>query len=166
MPPTQPNILVNNAGVVRLPEDHPDPTPEAAWDLIMDTNPKGLFFLSEAAGEIMKAQGSGAIVNLASDAGLRGAPNAYGISKWGVIGYTKGQARQLAPHGVRVNAVAPGPVATGMMKCVDGEPREAPNLPLGRFSLPEEVADAVLFLACDESRAVVGHTVVVNTGNS
>jgi NAD(P)-dependent dehydrogenase (short-subunit alcohol dehydrogenase family) len=159
------DILVNNAGVVRLPEDHPNPTAEASWDYIFDANLKGLYFLSEAAGEMLKASGGGVIVNLASDAGLRAAPNAYCISKWGVVGYTKGLAKKLAGEGVRVNAVAPGPVATQMMRCEDGKAREAPNLPLGRFSLPEEVADVAVFLASDASRAIFGETIVVNSGN-
>jgi 3-oxoacyl-[acyl-carrier protein] reductase len=159
------DILVNNAGVVRLPEDHPTPTTEASWDYIFDANLKGLYFLSEAAGEMMKAAGSGVIVNLASDAGLRAAPNAYCISKWGVVGYTKGLAKKLAGDNVRVNAVAPGPVATQMMRCEDGKPKDAPNLPLGRFSLPEEVADVAVFLASDASRAIFGETIVVNSGN-
>ncbi len=159
------DILINNAGVVRLPEDHPDPSPENAWDYIMDANLKGLYFLSEAAGEMMKDSGGGVIVNLASDAGLRAAPNAYCISKWGVVGYTQGLAKHLAKDKVRVNAVAPGPVATRMMGCSDGEPKDAPNLPLGRFSLPEEVADVAMFLASDASRALFGETIVVNSGN-
>jgi NAD(P)-dependent dehydrogenase (short-subunit alcohol dehydrogenase family) len=160
------DILVNNAGVVRLPEDHPDPTPEAAYDFIMEINLRALYFLCEAAARLMQEQNSGIIINLASDAGMRGAPNAYGISKWGVIGYTKGLAQRMARHGVRVNGIAPGPVATRMMGCEDGKPRDWPAGPLGRFALPEEVADVALFLASDDSRAVFGHTIPVNTANT
>jgi NAD(P)-dependent dehydrogenase (short-subunit alcohol dehydrogenase family) len=156
------NLLVNNAGVVRLPEDHPNPTPEAAWDYVMNANIKGLYFVAEAAGEMMKQTG-GVIINLASDAGIRGAPSAYGISKWGVIGYTRGQARKLAPHGVRINAIAPGPAATRMMGCPDGIPKESDELPLGRYCLVEEIADVALFLASDDSRALYGHIIGVNT---
>ena len=76
------DALVNNAGVVRLPADHPDPTPEAAYDFVMDINMKALYFLCEGAARLMQEQGGGIIINLASDAGMRGAPNAYGISKW------------------------------------------------------------------------------------
>lgn len=160
------DIIVNNAGVVRLPQDHPDPTPEAQWDYIMDINMKGLYFLCQSAAKMLKQQGTGVIVNLASDAGMRGAPNAYGISKWGVIGFTKGLARELAPEGIRVNAIAPGPVATGMMSCPDGEPKDWPAGPLGRYALPEEIATVALFLASEDSRAVFGHTIVVNTSNT
>jgi 3-oxoacyl-[acyl-carrier protein] reductase len=159
------DVLVNNAGVVRLPTEHPDQTPEAAWDYVMDTNLKSLFFVSQAAASLMREQKHGVIINLASDAGLRGAPNAYCISKWGVIGFTKGLAQQFAPHGVRINGIAPGPVATGMMGCPDGQPKDSPSLPLGRFALPEEIASVAVFLASADSRAVFGHTIVVNTGN-
>ena len=160
------DILVNNAGVVRLPEGHPDPTPEAQYDYVMDINLRALYFLSQAAAKLMQEQGGGIIINLASDAGTRGAPNAYGISKWGVIGFTRGLAKQMAQHGVRVNGIAPGPVATGMMNCPDGEPKQSPAHPLGRFALPEEIAGVALFLASEDSRAVFGETIVVNTANS
>ena len=160
------DVVVNNAGVVRLPSDHPAPSPEALYDYIMDTNLKGLYFICQGAARVMREQAGGVIVNLASDAGMRGAPTPYGISKWGVIGFTGGLARQLAPAGIRVNGIAPGPVATGMMNCPDGEPQESAAHPLGRFALPEEVASVAVFLASDESRAVFGHTIVVNTANT
>ncbi|MFP4381097.1 MAG: SDR family NAD(P)-dependent oxidoreductase [Candidatus Sumerlaeia bacterium] len=159
------DILVNNAGVVRLPESAEDKSPRAAYDHIMDINMRSLYFLCESAGKIMSEQGHGIIVNLASDAGMRAATNPYCISKWGVVGYTKGLAKRLAKSGVRVNAVAPGPVATAMMGCQDGDPKEHEGLPLGRFSLPEEVADVALFLASDMSRAVFGESIVVNSAN-
>jgi len=160
------NIVVNNAGVTRAPDNHPDPTPEGAWAYVLDVNLKALYFICQAAAEVMKEQGSGVIVNLASDAGKRAAPSAYGISKWGVVGFTQGLAKELAPHGVRVNAIAPGPVATGMMGCPDGEPKEWPAGPLGRYALPEEVAGVALFLASDDSRAVFGESIVINSANS
>lgn len=159
------DILVNNAGVVRLPGEHPDPAFEAQWDYIMDINLKGLFFLCQGAAKLMKEQSSGVIINIASDAGTRGAPHPYGISKWGVVGFTKGLAKELAPHGVRANTIAPGPVATEMMNWHQGDSMECPTLPLGRYALPEEIADVALFLASEESRAVFGQTIVVNSGN-
>ena len=158
-------VLVNNAGVVRLPQGTQDPTGELAWDLIMDVNLKALYFLCEAAAQRMEGAGGGAIINLASDAGLRPAPGAYAISKWGVVGYTQGLARKVAHDGVRVNAIAPGPTATGMMGCEDGKPREF-NGPLKRFSLPEEIADVAVFLASRDARAVFGQTIVVNSATS
>ena len=160
------DIVVNNAGVLQEDQDHPVPSPEARWDYIMNTNLKGLFFLCQAAAELMKAQESGIIINLASDAGMRAAPHPYGISKWGVIGLTRGLAQELAPHHIRVNAIAPGPTATAMMNWHPGQSMEAPNLPLGRYSLPEEVADVALFLATDDAAGVIGQTIVVNSSNT
>jgi NAD(P)-dependent dehydrogenase (short-subunit alcohol dehydrogenase family) len=160
------DILVNNAGVVRLPKDHPAPSPIAEWDYIMDINLKALFFICQGAARLMKEQKSGIIINLASDAGKRGAPNAYGVSKWGVVGLTRGLAKQLAPHGIRVNAIGPGPVATEMINWFPGKSMDAPSLPLGRYALPEEIAGVALFLATDDSRAVFGETIVANSSNS
>jgi len=159
------DILVNNAGVVRLPQEHPNPTPEAAYDFIMEINLRALYFLCEGAAKLMQEQKNGIIINVASDAGMRGAASPYGISKWGVIGYTKGLAQRVASDGIRVNGIGPGPVATRMMGCEDGEPADWPGGPLGRFALPEEVADVALFLATDESRSVFGHTIPLNTAN-
>jgi 3-oxoacyl-[acyl-carrier protein] reductase len=156
------DVVVNNAGVVRLPESHPDQSRESWWDFIMNANLKGLWFVAEAAGNLL-AKAGGVIVNIASDAGLRGVWDPYGLSKWGVVGYTRGLARRLADKGVRVNAVAPGPVATQMMNCDDDVPKENPEQPLGRYSYANEVADVVLFLATDQSRAVFGQIVGVNT---
>lgn len=159
------DTLVNNAGIVRLAAHHPDPTPEAAWDQILDTNLKGLYFICQAAAEVFRPQGGGVIVNIASDAGHRGAPNPYGISKWGVVGLTRGLGQQWAKDRIRVNAVAPGPVATEMMNWHPGQPMEAPSLPLGRYALPDEVARVALFLASDDSAAIFGQSIVVNSAN-
>lgn len=160
------DIVVNNAGVIGLPADHPAPTEEAAWDYVMDVNLKALSFLSQRAAALMQAQKSGVIINIASDAGMRGSSHVYGISKWGVIGFTKGLAKEMAPHGIRVNAIAPGPVATEMMNWHPGESMDAPDHPLGRYALPEEIGGVALFLASDDSAAVFGHTIVVNTANT
>ena len=159
------DIAVNNAGVVRLPKDAADQSPEALWDYTIDINLKGLYFACQGAARLMQEHGSGVIINVASDAGTRGAPSAYGISKWGVIGFTRGLAQQLAPQGIRVNGIGPGPVATEMMNWHPGESMESPDLPLGRYSFPEEVASVALFLASDDSRAVFGETIVVNSSN-
>jgi 3-oxoacyl-[acyl-carrier protein] reductase len=160
------DILVNNAGVLRLPAGHPDPSPEAEWDYVMSVNLKAVYFLCRAAGEMMKAQKGGIILNVASDAGMRAAAGPYGISKWGVIGLTKGFAQKLIANGVRVNAIAPGPVATDMMNWQPGKSMTAPNLPLGRYALPEEIADVAVFLASDAARALSGQAIVVNTSNT
>jgi len=160
------DIVVNNAGVLTLPKDHPDPTPEAVYDYVMDINLKALYLICESATKLLQRQKSGIIINLSSDAGVRGADNPYSISKWGVIGYTRGLSQRVARDGIRVNCVAPGPVATRLMGCEDGRPAEWPAGPQGRYSLPEEVASVVLFFATDESIAVHGQTLVLNTTNS
>jgi 3-oxoacyl-[acyl-carrier protein] reductase len=159
------DILVNNAGVIRGDEAHPAPTAEALWDYTMDVNLKGLYFACQAAARIMQEQRHGVIVNLASDAGFRGAPNAYCVSKWGVVGFTRGLAKQLAPHGVRVCGIAPGPVATEMMGWQPGKSMESPGLPLQRYTLPEEVARVAVFLASDDAAPIFGESIVLNSGN-
>lgn len=160
------DILVNNAGVVGLPQGYPNPTPEAAYDYVMDINLKALYLVCQSVVTLMQAQKGGIIINLASDAGLRGAPNPYCISKWGVIGYTRGLSQRVARDGIRVNAIAPGPVATRMMGCPDGEPKESASLPMGRYARPEEVAAVAVFLASDDARAVHGQSIALNTSNS
>jgi 3-oxoacyl-[acyl-carrier protein] reductase len=159
------DIVVNNAGVTGLPKGQ-NPTPEETYDYVMDINLKAVVLISRAAAKLMEPQRSGVIVNLSSDAGMRGAPSPYGISKWGVIGFTKGLAKEMAPQGIRVNAIAPGPVATNMMGCEDNQPKEWSAGPLGRFALPQEIADVALFLASEDSRAIFGHTIVINTANT
>ena len=160
------DIVVNNAGVLRLPEGASDQSPEALWDYTMDVNLKALYFLSQTSAAVMREQGSGTLIMIASDAGIRAAPSAYGISKWGVVGFTKGLARQMSPHGVRVNAIAPGPVATEMMRWHPGQSMEASSLPMGRYALPEEIASVAVFLASDDSAAVFGQVIVVNSADA
>ncbi len=159
------DILVNNAGVIRGSEAHPVSSPEALWDYTMDVNLKGLYFACQSAAKIMQEQKHGVIVNLASDAGFRGAPNAYCISKWGVVGFTRGLAKQLAPHGVRVCGIAPGPVATEMMGWQPGKSMESPGLPLRRYTLPEEVARVAVFLASDDAAPIYGESIILNSSN-
>lgn len=159
------DVLVNNAGVIRGSEAHPVGSSEELWDYTMDVNLKGLYFACQSAAKIMQEQKHGVIVNLASDAGFRGAPNAYCISKWGVVGFTRGLAKQLAPHGVRVCGIAPGPVATEMMGWQPGKSMESPGLPLKRYTLPEEVARVAVFLASDDAAPIYGESIILNSSN-
>lgn len=157
------DIVVNNAGVLRRDgSGFPDLTPDE-WDYVMDVNLKGLFFICQAADKAMREEGGGVIINIASDAGLRGEIHPYGISKWGVVGLTRGLGKRCAGHGVRVNAIAPGPVATRMMGWQQGDPLEREGLPLGRLARPQEVADAAVFLASEQSAAIFGQVVVLNS---
>ncbi len=158
------DVVVNNAGVLRRDgSGFPDLTPEE-WDYVMGVNLGGLYFVCQAAVKTMENSG-GAIINIASDAGLRGGVHPYGISKWGVVGLTKGMAKRCSP-GIRVNAIAPGPVATRMMGWEEGDSLENDRLPLGRMSRPEEIASAAVFLASDEARAVYGEVLVVNSASA
>ena len=159
------DIIVNNAGVIRGSEAHPAATPEALWDYTLDVNLKGLYFACQSAARIMQEQKHGVIINLASDAGFRGAPNAYCISKWGVVGFTRGLAKQLAPHGIRVCGIAPGPVATEMMGWQPGKSMASPSLPLQRYTLPEEVARVAVFLASADAAPIYGESIVLNSSN-
>ncbi|MGD2174195.1 MAG: SDR family oxidoreductase [Candidatus Brocadiaceae bacterium] len=160
------DAVVNNAGVLRRDGSRfPDLTPEE-WDYVMGVNLRGLYFVCQAADKLMQEAGGGVIINVASDAGLRGEVHPYGLSKWGVVGLTKGLGKACAGHGVRVNAVAPGPVATRMMGWEAGDPLERKGLPLGRLTRPEEVADVAVFLASDEANALHGEIVVVNSGTA
>ena len=158
------DILVNNAGISKsgLLID----LSESDWDDVFDVNAKGTFLVSQAVLKDMLSRGSGAIVNVSSIWGEQGASCevAYSGSKAAVIGFTKALAKEVAPMGVRVNAVAPGAVDTDMMKCyTDEEIKDiCSEIPLGRLARPEEIADAILFLA--ENEYITGATLAVNGG--
>ena len=156
------DIVVNNAGVHHLP-DHAGS--EADWDYVMNTNLKAVWFITEEAAQLMLRDG-GAIINIASDYAFRGGDSIYGVSKWGVRGLTRGFGQKWAGKGVRINGIGPGPVATEMSNWHEGDPLERPGLPLGRLTLPEEVARVAVFLASDDASAVIGETIVLNSGNT
>lgn len=157
------DILVNNAGlaVFRSVEE----CTEEEWDRVMAVNLKGPFLLAKALLPTMKAQQSGAVINLASVAGktggvVSGAP--YSVSKAGIECLTKSLARELAPHGVRVNAIAPGIIDTALTAHHDQSFVDA--IPLGGKGEPRDVAEAALFLASDRSRHITGEILDVNGG--
>ena len=158
------DILVNNAGISKsgLLID----MTEQDFDDIFDVNTKGVFLVTKAVLPDMLSRGSGAIVNVSSIWGEQGASceTIYSASKAAVIGLTKALAKEVAPMHVRVNAVAPGAVDTDMMKCYTSDEIKAicEEIPLGRLANPEEVADAVLFLA--ENEYITGATLAVNGG--
>ncbi len=162
------DILVNNAGITR--DALINKMTEDMWDLVIDINLKGVFNLTQLVGPQMMAQGSGSIVNIASVVGEYGnvGQTNYAATKAGVIGMAKTWAKEFARKGaaVRVNALAPGYVNTDMMKTVPDkvlDPIKAKTM-LGRLGEPEEIANAVLFLASDEASFVTGHTLSVNGG--
>jgi NAD(P)-dependent dehydrogenase (short-subunit alcohol dehydrogenase family) len=163
------DILVNNAGT--NPTMDPAITiEERAWDSIMNLNLKGLFFLSQAVARLMKEQGGGKIINVASVAGIT--PDilpVYSISKAGVIMATKVMAQQWAQYNIRVNAIAPGLVKTRFSEALWGNPDIAQAVmtrtPLQRVAEPDEMVGAVIFLASDASSYVTGHVLVVDGGS-
>ncbi|MCE5281500.1 MAG: 3-oxoacyl-[acyl-carrier-protein] reductase [Deltaproteobacteria bacterium] len=160
------DILVNNAG--RTADGLIVRQKEADWDLLIDTNLKGVLNCCRAATRTMLRQEWGRIVNITSivaEAGNAGQA-AYSASKAGVIGLTKALARELGSRNICVNAVSPGWIGTAMTESLTGAQREAliRQIPLGRPGLPEEVAAAVAFLASEEAGYITGQVLRVNGG--
>lgn len=160
------DVLVNNAGItrdslmLRLKEEN--------WDAVINTDLKSGFLTMKAAAPIMMKQKKGAIVNIASVVGIMGNIGQinYSAAKAGVIGMTKTAARELAARGVRVNAVAPGFIATSMTDVIPEKIKEGMihSIPLGRMGLAEDVANAVCFLASDEASYITGQVLKVDGG--
>ena len=163
------DILVNNAGDLFARTPLPEMT-EEYWDRIMDLNLKSVFLCIKAVWQEMAARKRGIIVNITSVAARNGGgpgAAAYAAAKGGLVTYTKGMARELAPHGIRVNAVAPGVIATPYHdKYSSAEQLEKfrAMTPVNRIGASEEIADVIAFLACDESRFMIGENVEVNGG--
>jgi 3-oxoacyl-[acyl-carrier protein] reductase len=163
------DVLVNNAGgfsVIRRTEDIPDDE----WDAIFRFNVTSAFLMTKAVLPIMRRQREGAIVNLSSITGRAGVPTVtshYAAAKAAILGFTRHVAREVGAEGIRVNAVAPGTVATERFRALRSEEetrRLAAAVPLGRVAEPEEIAETVLFLASDAARYVTGATLDVNGG--
>jgi NAD(P)-dependent dehydrogenase (short-subunit alcohol dehydrogenase family) len=160
------DILVNNAGlgaggsVLELTED--------TWDAVIQVNLKALFLLSQAAAPHMRDNGWGRIINIASISGQTGGIGgaaAYSASKGGVLAMTKTLARDLAPFGITVNAIAPGQIETDMGRVPPERMAEICRLiPLGRVGVPDDIAYAALYLASEEAGYVTGATLDVNGG--
>jgi len=160
------HILVNNAGITRdallLRMD------EAQWDAVLRTNLRGAYVCSKAVLRQMMKQRQGAIVNIASVVGLMGNAGQcnYSASKAGLIGLTKSLAREVASRGIRVNAVAPGFIATAMTDQLTDEQRQGilHTVPAGSLGEPQDVANAVRFLCSDASRYITGEVLRVDGG--
>jgi len=161
------DILVNNAGIIR--RGTIESVTEEDWDRVIAVNLKGPFICSKAVVDVMKRQGYGKIVNVSSIAGKMGditsAPG-YGPSKAGLDALTKTLARQLAPYGIHVNGVAPHAIETEMSAEWSPEKRKSivEAIPLKRLGKPEDVAEAVLFLASDAAAFITGEILDVNGG--
>ncbi len=171
------DCFFNNAGIEGkvVPTQDYD---EDVFDQVIAVNLKGVFLGLRHVLPVMLKQGSGTIVNTASVAGLFGGPGmpAYVASKHGVLGLTKVASSDVAAHGIRVNAVCPGPVETRMMRSLEsqrnpGDPElvhkaYSATMPTGRYTLPEEVAGVVLYLCSDISGNVTGTHIVIDGGRS
>jgi 3-oxoacyl-[acyl-carrier protein] reductase len=160
------NILVNNAGITR--DNSILRMKDEQWDAVLNINLRGTFlFIRAAAKPMIKGRG-GRIINIASVSGLMGNPGQanYSASKAGVIGLTRTVARELAARDITVNAVAPGFIATDMTAALGEEMLTAikKEIPLGRLGDPQDVADAVLFLASDAAGFITGHVLTVDGG--
>ena len=160
------DVLVNNAGVTR--DTLIARMSDEDWDEVIDTNLRGAFNTCRAVSRKMLRRRSGAIVNLTSVVGLHGNPGQanYAASKAGIIGLTKALARELGTRGVRVNAVAPGYIATELTNVLSEDIRGAilGNTPLGRLGEPDDVAAAVRFLSSDAAAFVTGEVLLVDGG--
>ena len=160
------DILVNNAGITRdgllLRMKNDD------WDAVLDTNLKGAFLCTRAAAKFMSKQRNGRIINISSVVGEMGNAGQvnYSASKAGLLGLTKSVARELARRNVTVNAVTPGFIVSEMTEKMTDKAREtmAEQIPLGRLGEAEDVANAVLFLASDQSSYITGQVLGVNGG--
>ena len=160
------DILVNNAGITR--DGLLMRMKEADWDDVMNTNLKGVYNCSKAVMRTMMKQKSGRIVNMASvvgEMGNAGQAN-YAAAKAGVIGFTKSLAKEVASRGITVNAIAPGFIATDMTSVLsdDQKAEMARTIPLGRAGQPEDVANAVLFLASEGAAYITGQVLNVDGG--
>ncbi|WP_077001446.1 SDR family NAD(P)-dependent oxidoreductase [Variovorax sp. KK3] len=162
-----PDILVNNAGVVKTipaadyPLDH--------WNTSFAVNVTAPMLLIQHALQHMQRQGWGRIVNIASISGVRAGTGrlAYGTSKAALIAMTKQFAIEVAESGVTVNAIAPGPIDTPMVRSVQGSGHQASYadmIPMRRFGSPADIADSVMFLASEQAGYITGHTLAVDGG--
>jgi 3-oxoacyl-[acyl-carrier protein] reductase/2-hydroxycyclohexanecarboxyl-CoA dehydrogenase len=162
------DVLVNVAGgslhrhsIGEFPLDH--------WRAVIDVNLTSTFLCCRAVIDLMKTQKSGAIVNISSDIGFSGdaGRSAYAAAKAGIVGFSKTLALELAPVGVRANVVAPGRIATKRVRATYSDAEweaAAKRIPLGHAGEPEDIAEAVAFLASDASRHMTGQTLHINGG--
>ena len=160
------DILVNNAGVTR--DNLVLRMKDEEWDLVLGINLRGTFLFTRAAAKPMSKGKRGRIINIASVSGMMGNPGQvnYSASKAGVIGLTRTVSRELSKRNITVNAVAPGFIATDMAAKLGDEIIEqiTAETPLGRLGSPQDVSDAVLFLASDAASFITGHVLVVDGG--
>jgi NAD(P)-dependent dehydrogenase (short-subunit alcohol dehydrogenase family) len=165
------DIIFNNAGVFHAKDESVTNTPEDIWDMVIDINLKGVFLGCQYAIPAMLRSGGGSIINTASFVAIMGAavPQiAYTASKGGVLAMTREIAVEFARKNIRANSLCPGPVETPLLAELLADParrqRRLVHIPMGRFARAEEIANAALFLASDESSYVNGATFLVDGG--
>ena len=165
------NVVFNNAGVFHGADDSVTNTAEDIWDMVIDINLKGVFLGCQFAIPALQRAGGGSIINTASFVAIMGAAApqiAYTASKGGVLSMTREIAVEFARQNIRANALCPGPVDTPLLAELLSDParrqRRLVHIPMGRFARAEEIANAALFLASDESSYVNGSTFLVDGG--
>ena len=160
------DILVNNAGITR--DGLMMRMKDEDFDAVINTNLKGVFYCTKVVSKLMMKKRSGRIINMASVVGLMGnaGQTNYAAAKAGVIGFSKSAAKELASRGITVNMVAPGFIATDMTAEMKDKAKEMTlaGIPLKRMGEPEDVANAVLFLASDNASYITGQTINVDGG--
>jgi 3-oxoacyl-[acyl-carrier protein] reductase len=160
------DVLVNNAGITQ--DARLQNMTQEQFDRVIDVNLRGVFHCAQAVANTMIAQGSGVILNASSVVGIYGnfGQTNYAASKFGVIGFTKTWSRELGPKGVRVNAVAPGFIATPILNTIPEKviAEMANRVPLRRLGQPEEIANVYAFLASDEASYINGEVIEVSGG--
>ena len=161
------DILVNNAGI--LFSNPIEEITEEEWDLVLAVNLKGVFFCSQKVLPYIEGRPHPRIINISSVAGKMGSyasGMSYVASKGGILSLTYGMSRQLAPRGITVNAVCPGTIETPIMKVWTQEQIDGltARIPVGRLGQPEDIAQAVVFLAADENDFITGEAISVNGG--
>jgi NAD(P)-dependent dehydrogenase (short-subunit alcohol dehydrogenase family) len=166
------DVLVNNAALYGTLKRRPFmEIPVEEWDRVMAVNLRGLFLCARAVFPAMKAQGRGAIINIASSTFFKGVPHYihYTTSKGGVVGFTRSLARELGEFGIRVNAISPGFTLSGENEKNISEERKQENVRmrmLKRAEVPEDIVGTLIFLASDDSDFVTGQTILVDGGSS
>lgn len=160
------DILINNAGITR--DGLLMRMKESDWNVVIQTNLTGVFYCTKAVSKIMMKQRIGRIINMTSVVGLTGNAGQanYAAAKAGVIGFSKSMAKELASRGITVNLVAPGFIQTDMTAVLSDKIKDdmVKNIPLARMGSPEDVAQAVLFLASDNASYITGQTINVDGG--
>ncbi len=157
------DILVNNAGVN---EGAPiGETLKNDFENTIKTNLEGTYFFTQIVYNYMvKKKINGNILNIASSSSLRPASTPYGLSKWGIVGFTKGLAKKAIEHGIVVNAIAPGPTATPMLKDLKDKNINLIKSPIGRYIMPDEIANITTILVSDLGKCIIGDVIYITGG--